>query len=216
MERLVSAAGGRQWQATASADLQPLFMRALAEMRARYLLTFYPQGVAREGWHDLKVTLKRAPRRRHRAAWLLRSGSLAGRGVGPPSVRRRTARPQRYSNVMNFEGDAFISYAHLDNVELVEGHKGWVANLHRALEIRVAQLLGKQSRIWRDPKLAGQRRLRRDARRAAAARGGARLGRLAALRQVGVGPQGARRVLQGRRRSRAASASATRRASSRC
>ena len=56
---------------------------------------------------------------------------------------------------MNFEGDAFISYAHLDNLELIEGHKGWVTNLHRALEIRVAQLLGKQPQIWRDPKLKG-------------------------------------------------------------
>jgi hypothetical protein len=56
---------------------------------------------------------------------------------------------------MNFDGDAFISYAHLDNIELVEGHKGWVANLHRALEIRVAQRMGKESRIWWDPKLQG-------------------------------------------------------------
>ena len=56
---------------------------------------------------------------------------------------------------MEFEGEAFISYAHLDNVELVEGRKGWVANLHRALEVRVAQLLGKPPSIWRDPKLAG-------------------------------------------------------------
>jgi hypothetical protein len=56
---------------------------------------------------------------------------------------------------MTFDGDAFISYAHLDNVELVEGRKGWVANLHRALEIRVAQLIGKDSRIWWDPKLQG-------------------------------------------------------------
>jgi hypothetical protein len=56
---------------------------------------------------------------------------------------------------MNFEGDAFISYAHLDNVELIEGHKGWVSNLHRALEVRVGQLLGKEPRIWRDPKLQG-------------------------------------------------------------
>lgn len=56
---------------------------------------------------------------------------------------------------MHFEGDAFISYAHLDNVELIEGHRGWVSNLHRALEIRVAQLLGKEPRIWRDPKLQG-------------------------------------------------------------
>lgn len=54
-----------------------------------------------------------------------------------------------------FDGDAFISYAHLDNVELVEGRKGWVANLHRALEVRVGQLLGKAPEIWRDPKLSG-------------------------------------------------------------
>lgn len=54
-----------------------------------------------------------------------------------------------------FEGDAFISYAHLDNIGLVEGHKGWVANLHRALEVRVGQLLGKSAHIWRDPKLQG-------------------------------------------------------------
>jgi hypothetical protein len=29
-------------------------------MRARYLLTFAPRGVSRDGWHDLKVTLKNA------------------------------------------------------------------------------------------------------------------------------------------------------------
>jgi hypothetical protein len=56
---------------------------------------------------------------------------------------------------MNFDGDAFISYAHLDNIELIEGRKGWVANLHRALEVRVGQLLGKEPHIWRDPKLQG-------------------------------------------------------------
>jgi len=56
---------------------------------------------------------------------------------------------------MNFEKDAFISYAHLDNVELIEGSKGWITNLHRALEVRLAQLLGKQPQIWRDPKLNG-------------------------------------------------------------
>src|SRR5205823_5648935 len=56
---------------------------------------------------------------------------------------------------MNFDTDAFISYAHMDNVELVQGHRGWVANLHRALEVRVGQLLGKEPHIWRDPKLSG-------------------------------------------------------------
>jgi VWFA-related protein len=59
LDRLVAAAGGRHWPAVSSNDLRPLFVRALDEMRARYLLSFYPQGVTQEGWHDLKVTLKR-------------------------------------------------------------------------------------------------------------------------------------------------------------
>lgn len=56
---------------------------------------------------------------------------------------------------MTSEHDAFTSYAHIDNVPLVEGQKGWVANLHRLLETKVAQRLGRPAKIWRDPKLAG-------------------------------------------------------------
>ena len=54
-----------------------------------------------------------------------------------------------------FENDIFISYAHIDDQALVEGQKGWISSFHRALEIRLAQLLGRQPRIWRDPKLQG-------------------------------------------------------------
>jgi hypothetical protein len=56
---------------------------------------------------------------------------------------------------MTFDCDAFISYSHIDNVGLVDGSKGWITNLHRALEVRIAQLLGEKPQIWRDPKLAG-------------------------------------------------------------
>jgi hypothetical protein len=56
---------------------------------------------------------------------------------------------------MNFEGDGFISYAHLDNVGLIEGGKGWVSRFHRALEVRVGQFLGKPPQFYRDPKLRG-------------------------------------------------------------
>lgn len=55
----------------------------------------------------------------------------------------------------DYDGDAFISYAHLDNVELDEGRGGWVTNLQRALEARVSQLYGAESHIWWDPKLTG-------------------------------------------------------------
>ena len=51
--------------------------------------------------------------------------------------------------------DAFISYAHLDNIELIEGRKGWVANLYRALDVRLAQLIGSDAKVWWDPKLQG-------------------------------------------------------------
>lgn len=56
---------------------------------------------------------------------------------------------------MTFDSDAFISYAHLDNLPLIEGDRGWVGDFHRALEIRLGQLRGKQPQIWRDPKLQG-------------------------------------------------------------
>jgi hypothetical protein len=56
---------------------------------------------------------------------------------------------------MSFDCDAFISYTHIDNVSLVDGSKGWITNLHRALEIRVGQLMGETPEIWRDPKLMG-------------------------------------------------------------
>ena len=56
---------------------------------------------------------------------------------------------------MSFEHDVFISYAHIDNESPMPGGSGWVSNLHRALEVRVAQLLGARPDVWRDPKLSG-------------------------------------------------------------
>ena len=56
---------------------------------------------------------------------------------------------------MSFENDVFISYAHIDDMALIEGQKGWISGFHRALEIRLGQLLGRPPRIWRDPKLQG-------------------------------------------------------------
>lgn len=56
---------------------------------------------------------------------------------------------------MNFEVDVFVSYAHLDDAALTDDRKGWVSKLHETLDRRLAQLLGKPVRIWRDPKLHG-------------------------------------------------------------
>ncbi|HEY3456381.1 MAG TPA: toll/interleukin-1 receptor domain-containing protein [Bryobacteraceae bacterium] len=55
---------------------------------------------------------------------------------------------------MKFDTEVFISYAHLDNQGARQGHE-WISDFHRALAIRVGQLLGKEPQIWRDPKLHG-------------------------------------------------------------
>ncbi|MCP5045808.1 MAG: hypothetical protein GY940_01450 [bacterium] len=56
---------------------------------------------------------------------------------------------------MTFEKDIFISYAHIDNLSLKSGEHGWIENFHRALEVRLSQLMGEKPAIWRDQKLQG-------------------------------------------------------------
>jgi VWFA-related protein len=58
LRNLARAGGGRHWAAQKPSDLNDLFGKALNELRARYLLTYTPTGVTREGWHEVKVTLK--------------------------------------------------------------------------------------------------------------------------------------------------------------
>jgi Ca-activated chloride channel family protein len=57
LAELVTAAGGRRWSATEPGQLRDLFTRAMDEMRARYVVSFYPEGVRRDGWHTLKVSV---------------------------------------------------------------------------------------------------------------------------------------------------------------
>jgi hypothetical protein len=56
---------------------------------------------------------------------------------------------------MGYDIDVFVSYAHIDDQVLGEGQTGWISSFHRALEVRLAQLLGQQPKVWRDPKLQG-------------------------------------------------------------
>ncbi len=60
LRSLAEETGGRLFNAGSSGQLPDLFARALQEIRARYLLTYYPQGVDQEGWHKLDVRLRRA------------------------------------------------------------------------------------------------------------------------------------------------------------
>jgi hypothetical protein len=49
---------GRLWYADTDSNLRNEFLKVLTEIQSRYLLTYYPDGVADEGWHELDVRLK--------------------------------------------------------------------------------------------------------------------------------------------------------------
>ncbi|MEB3357600.1 MAG: hypothetical protein VKK04_12805 [Synechococcales bacterium] len=67
------------------------------------------------------------------------------------NVRSPLSLPADYPNsMMAFEDDIFISYTHIDNQPLTEGQKGWISHFHHCLKLRLAQLRGKEAKIWLD------------------------------------------------------------------
>jgi VWFA-related protein len=59
IEDLAEITGGRVLEAKQDTDLSPTFRAVLDEFRYRYLVTYTPTGVTREGWHRLEVRVKR-------------------------------------------------------------------------------------------------------------------------------------------------------------
>ncbi|HKY30222.1 MAG TPA: toll/interleukin-1 receptor domain-containing protein, partial [Pyrinomonadaceae bacterium] len=55
---------------------------------------------------------------------------------------------------MSFEHDVFISYPHLSNKDDQSGQNGWVARFHNDLKGQLDDWLGRETRIWRDNKMA--------------------------------------------------------------
>jgi VWFA-related protein len=59
LERVAEATGGRLLTAGESRRLRAVFVEILQEMKARYLVSYYPHPQPREGWHDVRVEVKR-------------------------------------------------------------------------------------------------------------------------------------------------------------
>jgi len=70
---LASLTGGTAYKIDSTRDLRATFLRILDEFRHRYLVSYTPHGVARDGWHRLDVRLKN-----RRATVKARPGYLAG------------------------------------------------------------------------------------------------------------------------------------------
>ncbi len=56
---LVRATGGRLFEAQSESHLHRRFLDVLADIRARYVLSYMPGATSRAGWHRLEVRLKR-------------------------------------------------------------------------------------------------------------------------------------------------------------
>jgi len=66
--------GGTLYKIESTKDLRATFLRILEEFRHRYLVSYTPQGVSKDGWHRLDVRVKN-----RRATMKARPGYLAGR-----------------------------------------------------------------------------------------------------------------------------------------
>jgi len=56
---LTSFTGGRLFEVEKTGNLDAIFVEILEEFRQRYLVSYTPRGVTREGWHKLDVRVKR-------------------------------------------------------------------------------------------------------------------------------------------------------------
>jgi VWFA-related protein len=70
---VTSFTGGRLFEVEKTANLGSIFLNVLEEFRQRYLVSYTPRGVAKDGWHKLEVRVKN-----RRATVKARPGYLAG------------------------------------------------------------------------------------------------------------------------------------------
>jgi VWFA-related protein len=70
---MTSFTGGRLFEIEKTANLEQTFLSILEEFRHRYLLSYTPTGVSKDGWHRLDVRI-----RNRRATIKARPGYLAG------------------------------------------------------------------------------------------------------------------------------------------
>jgi Ca-activated chloride channel family protein len=73
LREITGFTGGRLFEIEKTANLPSTFLNILEEFRHRYLVSYTPRGVAKDGWHSLEVRVKS-----RRATIKARPGYLAG------------------------------------------------------------------------------------------------------------------------------------------
>ncbi len=58
LRELTALTGGRLFEVEKTANLSATFLSILDEFRQRYLVSYTPRGVSKDGWHKLAARLK--------------------------------------------------------------------------------------------------------------------------------------------------------------
>jgi VWFA-related protein len=58
LKEVADVTGGTVFDLDSTRDLAGVFGRILAEFRQRYLVSYAPRGVSRDGWHNVEVTIR--------------------------------------------------------------------------------------------------------------------------------------------------------------
>lgn len=122
-------------------ELERIVLKLLAKDVARRYQTARDLSV---DLHNLKRDLENATERQDSNS-IIGSTSL-GQVNASDSDSSIIAKPEELS-----QSDVVISYADLDDQPVTSGHQGWITKLHENLQVRVAQLSGKQVAVVKQP-----------------------------------------------------------------
>src|SRR4029079_1898997 len=88
LAEVVEDSGGRIEALLPGVDLGRAFTAVMAELRAQYVLGYYPRDLKRDGsWRSLEVRTTPGVRLRYRAGWVDRQHQPEGCGIFRPSNR---------------------------------------------------------------------------------------------------------------------------------
>lgn len=87
---------------------------------------------------NLRRDIDSAPTHGQTQSWSAQSGADAGRRLAPAAIGA-VSDPKELAH-----SDVVITYANLDDQPLMSGRQGWISQLHQNLQVRLAQLSGKQ------------------------------------------------------------------------
>ncbi len=107
----------------------------------------------------LDQALEKSPAARYQSAreMLADLRGLSDTSFAAARPKEEITESKKTGYLPDYQNDVLVSYAHIDDKPLTASQKGWIMSFHQALEIRLEQLLGADTRIWREDRARDQK-----------------------------------------------------------